>query len=257
MQKTPYQEALNKSGHNHVLEYSPTQELGTKRKNRRKPETWFNPPFSLNVQSRIGKEFLSLLDTSFPPDNPLHKLFTRQTVKLSYRCMPNMAKAVSGHNAKPLREDRPLDVQQMCNCRGGPQNCPVGGKCLMEGVVYEATITQVPSGHKETYTGVTARSFKVRFYEHNTDMRKVNSRIKSNLSSHVWDLKDSGINFKVSWKTKERSSAYNSTTKKCRICLKEKLHILYKREGATLNRRSEIFNTCRHRTKNLYFFFQV
>ena len=121
----------------------------------------------------------------------------------------------------------------------------------MEGVVYEATITQVPSGHKETYTGVTARSFKVRFYEHNTDMRKVKSRTKSNLSSHVWDLKDSGINFKVSWKIKERSSAYNSTTKKCRICLKEKLHILYKREGATLNRRSEIFNTCRHRTTNL------
>ena len=83
----------------------------------------------------------------------------------------------------------------------------------MEGVVYEATITQVPSGHKETYTGVTARSFKARFYEHNTDMRKVKSRTKSNLSYHVWDLNDSGINFEVSWKIKERSSAYNSTTK--------------------------------------------
>ena len=82
--KTPYQEALNKSGHKYKLEYSPAQELPASRKNRRKPETWFNPPFSLNVKSRVGQEFLVLVDTSFPPSNPLHKLFTRQTLKISY-----------------------------------------------------------------------------------------------------------------------------------------------------------------------------
>ena len=86
--------------------------------------------------------------------------------------------------------------------------------------------------------------------KYNEDMRKVESRQKSTLSFHVWDLKDSGIHFEVSCKIMERSPAYNSTTKKARICLKEKLHILYKREGATLNRRGEIFNSCRHRNKN-------
>ena len=90
--KQPFQEALKKSGHTHVLEYSPTQERPKKKKNTRsKPVTWFNPPFSLNVKSRVGQEFLSLLDTSFPPDNPLHKLFTRSTVKIAYKRMPNMA----------------------------------------------------------------------------------------------------------------------------------------------------------------------
>ena len=103
--KQPYQEALNKSGYKHVLEYAPTQDFQTKKKNRKRSVTWFNPPFSQNVKTRVGREFLSLLDTSFPPNNPLHKLFTRQTVKLSYRCMPNMAKAVSSHNTKMLRED--------------------------------------------------------------------------------------------------------------------------------------------------------
>ena len=152
--------------------------------------------------------------------------------------MPNMATAVSGHNAKLLREDRPIDVQQLCNCRGGPQNCPFGGKCL-EGVLYYnwATVTQVPDGKKEIYTGVTGRIFKKRLYEHNADMMKGETRTKSTLSSHIYNLKNSGLNFEVSWEIKERSSAYNSTTKKCRICLKEKLHILYQREGATLNRK--------------------
>ena len=114
--KTPYQEALNRSGYKHVLEYAPTQELGPKKKNRKKSVTWFNPPFSLNVMSKVGKEFLTLLDFSFP-SNPLHKPFTRQTVKTSYTRMPNMAQAVAGLNSKIMREDRPLVEQPGCNCR--------------------------------------------------------------------------------------------------------------------------------------------
>ena len=249
--KTPYQDALRKSGYTHVLEYSPAQNLGTKKKNRRKNETWFNPPFSLNVKSRVGKDFLTLLDNCFPPNNPLHKLFTRQTVKLSYKRMPNMAQAVSGHNAKLLRDDRPVDEQPGCNCRGGPTNCPVGGKCLTNCVVYEAKVTEQLTGNSETYTGVTSRPFKQRLYEHHADMRKEESRTKSRLCSHIWDLKDKGAAFDISWKLKERSAAFNPTSKKCYICLKEKFHILYKPEGASLNKRSEIFNTCRHRRQKL------
>ena len=103
--KAPFQEALNKSGYKHVLEFEPTQEKPKKKKTSSKPVTWFNPPFSLNVKSKVGKEFLSLLDTSFPPSNPLHKLFTRQTVKLNYSCMPNMVQAVSRHNSSLLRTE--------------------------------------------------------------------------------------------------------------------------------------------------------
>ena len=162
-----------------------------------------------------------------------------------------MSQAVSGHNAKLLREDRQAEEQPGCNCRGGPDTCPVGAKCLTDCVVYEATVTETLSGNKETYTGVTSRQFKQRLYEHNADMRKESGRIKSCLSSHVWDLKDRGVGYDVSWKLKDRSTAYSPVTKKCRICLKEKFHILYKRDGASLNKRSEIFNTCRHRKQKL------
>ena len=164
--------------------------------------------------------------------------------------MPNMAQAVSGHNSKILREDRQAVEQPGCNCRGGPHTCPVGGKCLTNCVVYEATVIETQSGKKETYTGVTSRPFKSRLYEHNADMRKSDSRTKTCLSAHIWSLKDDGKDYDVTWKLKDRAAtAYNSTTKKCRICLKEKSHILYKRDGASLNKRSEIFNTCRHRTQ--------
>ena len=100
--RQPYQEALNRSGYNHTLEYTPPLEFNTKKKNRKRSITWFNPPFSLNVRTNIGKEFLNLLDRAFPPDNPLSKLFNRQTVKISYKRMPNMAQAVAGHNTRVL-----------------------------------------------------------------------------------------------------------------------------------------------------------
>ena len=57
----------------------------------------------------------------------------------------------------------------------------MGGKCQVECVVYEATVSEVQSGKKETYTGVTSRPFKRRFYEHNADMKKPESRTKSSL----------------------------------------------------------------------------
>jgi hypothetical protein len=77
-----YQEALNKSGYTHKLEFKPKEPNCTKKKNRKRNITWFNPPFSSNVKTQIGKEFLKLIDTAFPQTNPLHKLFTRQTVKV-------------------------------------------------------------------------------------------------------------------------------------------------------------------------------
>ena len=187
-----------------MLTYTPAQDPKPKSKNRRRSVIWFNPPFSLSVKTKVGKEFLSLLDNSFPPDHPLHKIFSRNTVKLSYKRMPNMAQAVSSHNSKLLREDSGAGEQPGCNCRGGAQNCPVGGKCLAECVVYEATVTEDPSGKKETYTGVTSKPFKQRLYEHRADARKEEGRTKTALSAHIWSLKDQNIQHEVKWRIKYR-----------------------------------------------------
>ena len=38
--------------------YMPTEESSTKKKNRKRNMTWFNPPYSANVKTNLGKEFL-------------------------------------------------------------------------------------------------------------------------------------------------------------------------------------------------------
>ena len=115
----------------------------------------------------------------------------------------------------------------------------------------EASVKEIPSGHTETYTGVTARPFKKRYYEHRGDTKKEEGRTKTALSAHIWGLNDKNIKHKVGWKIKYRGPDFNPLTKKCRICLKEKHYIMYHRDGSTLNRRNEIVNTCRHRTGKL------
>ena len=84
---------------------------GAEKLKRRRKITWFNPPFSANVKSNIGKDFLKLIDSAFPATNPLHKLFSRQTVKVSYKCMPNIASSVARHNMKVFVEKTSSNVK--------------------------------------------------------------------------------------------------------------------------------------------------
>ena len=96
-------------------------------------------------------------------------------------------------------------------------------------------------------------------------MNNPNYRDKgSTLSKFIWELKDEGVNFQIKWRIVDRAPKYNPRTRKCALCVKEAYYINYHRHMATLNKRSEIFSTCRHRNmetlsnvwrQNLFFIF--
>ena len=241
-----YQQALDRSGYDHKLVFEPPSASLTKKKNRRRNTTWFNPPFSLNVKSNVGKDFLKLIETAFPPSNPLHKLFTRQTLKLSYKCMPSMAQAISRHNAQLLKGDQQLPSHPACNCRAGVAKCPVQGDCQRSGVVYKATVTDTSTGANNTYIGMTGRRFKDRWQEHKHDAKSVSGKEKTKLSAHIWEMKDRGAIHETSWELIDKAATYNPTTRKCLVCLKEKYHIMYSEDPHLLNQRQEVFSSCRH-----------
>ena len=245
----PYQLALRNSGYTHKLEYTPPPPSNTKKRNRSRKVTWLNPPFSANVDTNIGAKFLKIIDKCFPPSHPLSKIINRNTVKISYRCMPNMSQALSKHNSK-VRQQQAQKPQPVCNCRGGPTVCPVGGACQTVGVVYQATVVRTDTNMAETYTGLTSRRFKDRYYEHGADMRD-NRRKGTGLSHYTWKLKQSNTPYQLKWKILAKCPPFNPTTRSCKLCLKEKFLIMFKPEGASLNDRSEIFATCRHRLKPL------
>ena len=82
-------------------------------------------------------------------------------------------------------------------------------------------------------------------------MRLAAGRGKTKLSTHIWELKDANTDYDIEWDLIEQASSFNPITKKCRLCLVEKYHIMYNGQSSTLNKRQEIFNTCRHRKQKL------
>ena len=139
-----------------------------------------------------------------------------------------------------------------CNCSGRLGPCPLNGECLTRSVVYRADIED-EDNNIQTYTGLTSRAFKSRFYEHRNSInhRPSENSKSTTLSTHIWKLKDRDKSFDIKWQIIGKAKSFNPTTKRCNLCLKEKFFIIFKPEGASLNQRSELFSTCRHRNIEL------
>ena len=98
-----YREAMNSSGYSEPLIYQHDETNNGKRRNRcrTKKVVWFNPPFCQSVKTNIGTKFLALIDKHFK-DTSLAKHFNRSTLKISYSCLPNLERIISGHNKRIL-----------------------------------------------------------------------------------------------------------------------------------------------------------
>ena len=208
---------------------------------------WFNPPYSDSLDTNIGRKFLDIVDRSFPPEHKFRQILNRNTLKLSYSCMPNIKTIIAGHNKKTLSPPKQdADVTKPCNCRV-KANCPVSGTCQRSAIIYKATVTS-PQGKKE-YVGLTENTFKSRFYGHTHDMKENDNNKGTTLSRHVGSLKEEKRDFSIKWEIIRQSSPYKCGTRKCDLCLCEKLEIIYNRSKNLLNKRSEMVNKCRHSRK--------
>ena len=148
-----------------------TNNSNEKNKTRKRNITWFNPPFNINVATNVAKTFLSLIDKHFPKDKTLSKIFNRNTIKVSYSCLPNVKQTISNNNHRLLQLHRMKESTQdskLCNCRQ-KSSCPLDGKCLTKCVVHKATVTETTSNNQETYIGLTENEFKTRFNNNNNN----------------------------------------------------------------------------------------
>ena len=92
------------------------------------------------VKTNVDRKFLRLIYKHSPMTSSLHKLFNRNTVKVSYSCMPNLKNIISRHNKKILSQATDTYPPGKCNCRN-PAECPLDQKCLSRNVVYADEVT--------------------------------------------------------------------------------------------------------------------
>ena len=249
MAKPPYEEALQKVGHQSDMTY--IEPKNKQKRQRKRKVIGFNSPFNVNVTTYVVKSFLALLDKYFPRHHRYHKLFNRNNVKTSYSCMTNMAAIISSHNARVLAPV-PDKVPRTCNCRQ-PGKCPLTGNCLTECIMYKATVS-VPHKPDKHYYGLTESPFKMRFNGLTNSFRTESCRREAELSKYIWELKDNNKPYEMNWciAAQQRVAAYKCGTWRCDICLTEKTVIAAADPSSTLNKRAEIVSTCRHCAKLRY-----
>ena len=102
--------------------------------------------------------------------------------------MPNMKTNISRHNQKiSKKQTQEPEPEPGCNCTGVCGPCPLDGGCLVDKVVYRATVEET-NGKTSTYTGLTANRFKTRWYSHRSSFTNEDQPNPTTLSTHMWDL---------------------------------------------------------------------
>ena len=242
-----YQQALHNAGYSYQLKYDPpTPNTSKKGRQRKRKIIWWNPPFSLDLKTRVGDKFFKLLEKHFPKDNPLSKIFNRNTIKMSYRTTPNMKAALAAHNKKLLGSS---DEKLPCNCDKGKES-PFGrnGDCRLNCVIYKASVVpEDPTLPIESYVGMTEPTFKKRFRNHTTSFNRREHESKSALSKHIWALKDKNVGYRINWSIIDRAPAFSPVTGVCKLCTLEKFYILFRPDLATLNEHHEVYRPCYHK----------
>ena len=204
------------------------------------------------MKTKVGRVFLDLILKHFGNHSTLKKILNKNTVKVSYSCLPNIKQKIVAHNTKIRNtvNNNINESQRKCNCTGIMGTCPMNGNCLTSNIIYKAEVV-ADNSPTETYTGLTSTTFKKRFYGHRRSFNVRDLEHETELSNHVWKLKDRNENFTINWSILGKAKPFNQNTRKCRLCIKEKFFIIFQPESASLNQRSELFSTCRHRTQKL------
>ena len=137
--KNPYNDALLKSGFNPLDKFKCSTQP-SKKKFRRRNIINFHRPYCNSVKTKVGKHFLNLINTHFPESYKLHKIFNKNTLKVTYSCSTNLKLIIQEPNKKVHSE--PSSTDKLCNCTSATQ-CPFNSQCLQKGIYKAITSHQI------------------------------------------------------------------------------------------------------------------
>ena len=154
-----------------------------------------------------------------------------------------MASIIDKHNKK-ITSNNPTGLpQKECNCRK-KEECPLDNNCLSTNLIYNARVTTDEDTTGKNYIGLTEGAFKQRFTQHKLSLQNRKYANSTELSKHIWKLKDNKKNYTINWSTITSASPYNNKSKRCNLCLAEKLHIIKADKINLLNKKSELISKC-------------
>ena len=273
-EKCDYQNAIKESGYSNILTYEKGLEKSTvknihgKRKNifyqhnqdkninSKRNIVWFTPPFNIFCSTNVGEIFRRLIEKHFSRNKMLGKLFNKNTLKISYSCLPNIKAKIGSHNKVLIYKSFEKDiVSTKCNCQKSIE-CPLNGQCVVSSVIYKAEILEEgeKEGNGHIYVGLAGGAFKLRLANHLQSFKNESKQKQSKLSEYIWGLKNRNIeSFEIKWSIIANESGFNRKSRRCQLCIREKVEILRMvkiKPNKLINKRDEIFRRCLHRKKH-------
>ena len=163
---------------------------------------------------------------------------------MSYSCLPNIKSIINAHNRKILYPSTSIG-RIICNCINISQ-CLLQQRCLSNNILYQANITALgENSETKVYYGICETTFKLRYANHKKSFSHRNRKSDTELSNEFWRIKDNKHSANITWDILGRHQAYNTSSKRCSLCLNEKLKIALHRNNNMLNKRTKILKQCK------------
>ena len=113
-----------------------------------------------------------------------------------------------------------------CNCRN-KNECPLNGNCKGQNVIYNCTVSTTQTFKQRVYLGIAEGHWKQRLYNHRQSFKDKKHKNDTALSSYLWDLKENHNQIpKLTWSIVRFAPGYSKISKRCLLCLHEKLSII-------------------------------
>ena len=137
--------------------------------------------------------------------------------------MQNIKSVINNHNMNVLNNT--AEIEEGCNCRNR-NNCPLDGKCLTPNIICEAqTTSNQPNYKQKVYIGTAETDFKHRFNNHTKSFNLGHYENDTELSKEYWAIKRNHFTPIVTWRIRRKCEPFNTTKRKCYLCLNEKFEI--------------------------------
>ena len=167
---------------------------------------------------------MCFIDRHFPPHHKLHQLFNKNNINISYSCLTIITSIINAHNRKILYHS-PTISRRTCNCINIP-HCRLQQKCLSNNILYQANITLLGKNSEPKFTTVFMKQ-----HLKSLNHRDRNRKSDTELSNDIWKIKDNKRGASITWEILGRHKPYNTSSKRCSLCLNEKLKIALHRNS--------------------------
>ena len=162
---------------------------------------------------------------------------TEQIIDNHNKCILNSSKHINDTTDNTNTKDtKTCSYQQKITCL-------LNRNCHQSSPIYQAMVTRKDNSTTETYIGLTENDFKTRYRNHTTSFQHTKHRNSTELSKHIWTLKENNIDHFISWCILSLRSSCCSSSKRCNLYLTEKLLIIHQPELSSLYKRNDHFST--------------